>query len=117
MFVVAVVCCFCYDITQDLPHIEIYLIIFFIHLINVIFHDRVEKIVSGKYLSEVARSILAKLTRLGSIFGGQLPKALIEEWIFTPVSCAKLLKGMYTIYNSYRQTHPFWQIDLYNLNH
>ena len=88
-----------------------------VYLINVIFHDRVEKIVSGKYLSEVARSILAKLTRLGSIFGGQLPKALIEDWIFTPVSCAKLLKGMYTIYNSYKQTHPFCQIDLYNLNH
>ena len=84
---------------------------------NVIFYDRVEKMVSGKYLGEVGRTVLAKLTRLGAIFGGQLPKALIEEWNFTPVSCAKLLKGMYTIYNSYRQTHPFWQIDLYNLNH
>ena len=68
-----------FDITQELPHIQIYLIMYSVYLINVIFYDRVEKIVSGKYLSEVARSILAKLTRLGSIFGGQLPKALTED--------------------------------------
>ena len=46
---------------------------------NVIFYDRVEKMVSGKYLDEVGRTVLAKLTRLGAIFGGQLPKALTED--------------------------------------
>ena len=48
---------------------------------NVIFYDRVEKMVSGKYLGEVGRTVLAKLTRLGAIFGGQLPKALTEDRI------------------------------------
>ena len=54
-----------YDITQELPHIQIYLIIY---LINVFFFERVGKMVFGKYL-----------TRLGAIFGGQLPKALTED--------------------------------------
>ena len=43
---------------------------------NVIFYDRVEKMVSGKYLGEVARTILAKLT---CIFGNStVAEALIN---------------------------------------
>ena len=82
-----------YDITQDLPHTQIYLIIFLIHLINVIFYDRAEKMVSSKYLGEVACTILLKLTRLGAICGGQLPKVLNEDWIFTTGSVCEIVEG------------------------
>ena len=58
-----------YDITQQLPHIQIYLIIYLLHLMDVIFYDRVEKMVPVKYLGKVGRTVLAKLTRLGAIFG------------------------------------------------
>ena len=58
-----------YDITQELPHIQIYLIIYLFHLMDVIFYDRVEKMVPVKYLGKVGRTVLAKLTRLGAIFG------------------------------------------------
>ena len=58
-----------------------------------IFYDRVEKMVSCKYLCDVAGTILVKLTSLGAIFGGQLPKALTEDWIFTTGFVCETVEG------------------------
>ncbi|XP_038071150.1 hexokinase-2-like isoform X2 [Patiria miniata] len=53
----------------------------------------VEKMISGKYLGEVARIILVKLTRLGVAFGGKLPKGLEEDWIFATSFISEIVGG------------------------
>ncbi|XP_022091810.1 hexokinase-1-like [Acanthaster planci] len=56
-------------------------------------NQRVEKMISGKYLGEVARIILAKLAHLGVAFRGKLPKPLEEDWIFTTSFISEIVEG------------------------
>lgn len=44
---------------------------------------RFEKYISGKYLGEVVRCVLAALTKEGLLFVGNLPRLLLQPGNFT----------------------------------
>ena len=49
--------------------------------------------VSGKYLGEVVRLIMLKMTDLGLALGGNFPSALEEVWSFTTSLVCQIVDG------------------------
>jgi hexokinase len=54
----------------------------FFFLLLLLLLDRFEKMISGMYMGEVARLVLAQMTREGLIFDGMGPELLFEPGQF-----------------------------------